>query len=285
MLLTRPNTFKWSYLLTAASVLSCCLPAARAEQINDPDLKFSLTIPDGFVRDPELAGAQPDFVHAYRSTEPQDVGVVIVIERLRGTIGRERLDPSHLPRGIVGRVLTLQWKDFELDGFELAEEVHGIRTISYTVQVPLKREAIQIRVAGARDRSDELLRLTNALLASLQGETNWLRSSAPPALARSSRYGWLIAAACVIGIIAGLVVLWRVRRVLRRGTVLGLAALIYAASWVIGPGETREMRATVGAVRMLGFLGLLLGLYDLRRRPTAKRPAGGPPAALDQLDT
>lgn len=80
-----------THLLAAvASVVACCLSLAHAEQINDPDLKFSLVIPDDFVRDPQLAGAQPDFVHAFRKTEPQDVGVAIIIERMRGTIGRER---------------------------------------------------------------------------------------------------------------------------------------------------------------------------------------------------
>jgi hypothetical protein len=265
-----------------ALTLLCCLSAARAEQIDDPNLKFSLVIPDGFVRDPQLAQAQRDFVYAFRKAEPQDIGVVIIIERMRGTIGRERLDTSKMPPGFAGRVLTVRWRDFDIDALEVPEEVNGIETVNFNVQVPLKPEAIQIRVVGRRDRKDQLLQLTNSLLASLQGESNWLRSSAPPALAQSSSYGWLILAACAIGIIAGLIVLWLVRRVSRRGTVLGLAVLIYAVSWIIAPGETREMRATVGAVRMLGFFGFLLGLYDLSRHPAAKRPAEEPPAAVDR---
>jgi hypothetical protein len=273
----------WTYFLAAVALtVSCCLSAAHAEQIDDRNLKFSLIIPDGFVRDSQLAGAQPDFVYAFRKTEPPEIGVVIIIERMRGTIGRERLDASKMPRGFTGKVLSVRWHDFDLDALEVPEEVSGVATVNYNVQVPLKPEAIQIRVVGRRDRKDQLLQLTNNLLRDLQGESNWLRSSAPPALAQSSNYGSLILAVCGIGIIAGLIVLWLVRRVSRRGTVLGLAVLIYAVSWLIAPGETREMRATVGAVRMLGFLGFLLGLFDLFRHPAAKRAAEESPAAVDR---
>jgi hypothetical protein len=274
---------KWTCLLSViASLVLCRASVVSAEQVNDSNLKFSLSIPDEFVRDPQLAGAQPDFVYAFRKTEPQDIGVVIIIERMRGTIRRERLDLSKAPPGFAGRVLTVRWHDFDLDALEVPEQVNGIETVNYNVQVPLKPEAIQIRVVGRRDRKDHLLQLTNGLLGSLQGDSNWLRSSAPPALAQSSSYGLIILAACATGLIGGLFALWLVRRVSSRGAVLGLAALIYAISWMIGPGETREMRATVGTLRMLGFLGFLLGLFDVFNRPKAKRAAAKPPVAVEQ---
>lgn len=265
---------RWTYLLVSvAMMLACFRSMANAEQINDANLKFSVTIPDGFVRDPKLAAARPDFIYAFRRTEPQDMGVVIIIERMRGTIGREHLDMTKMPPGFAGKLLTVRWHDFDLDATEVPEEVNGAKTVNYNVQVPLKSEAIQIRVLGLADRKDQLLQLTNNLLGSLQGDSNWLRSSAPPALAQSSNYGMLIIAVMITGIVAGLIVLWLVRRVSYRGSVLSLAILIYAASWMIAPGETREMRATVGAVRLLGFLGILLGIFDVFRYPTAKRPA------------
>ena len=274
---------RWAPIPAAVALtVLCCLSAAHAEQLDDPNLKFSLTIPDGFVRDPQLAQARPDYIHAFRKAEPQDIGIVIIIERMRGTIARERLDVTKAPPGFAGRVLTVNWRDFELDAVELPQEVNGILTVNYIVQVPLKPEAISISVTGRRDRKDQILELTNTLLGSLQGDSNWLRTSAPPVLTQSPNYGLLILVPCAIFIIGGFVVLWLVRRVSRRGTVLGLAVLIYAVSWTIAPGETRETRATVGAVRALGFAGLLLGLFDLFHHPRAKRPAEEPPAAGDR---
>jgi hypothetical protein len=53
--------------------------------------------------------------------------------------------------------------------------------------------------------------------------------------------------------------------------VLGLAVIIYVVSWSLGVGETREMRATVGAIRTLGFLGMVLGVFDLVKGREGKR--------------
>src|SRR6476659_5751619 len=123
---------RWIYLLAAVGwTVLCGMSVVHAEQINDSDFKFSLMIPDGFVRDPQLARAQPDFIHAFRKTEPQDLGIVIIIERQRGTIGRERLDSSKAPPGFAGRLLTVRWHDFELDALEVPEEVNGIPTVNY----------------------------------------------------------------------------------------------------------------------------------------------------------
>ena len=64
------------YPLAGALTVICCLvQAAQAERLKDAEFKFSLTIPDDFARDPQLAAAQPGFLHAFRKTEPQDIGV------------------------------------------------------------------------------------------------------------------------------------------------------------------------------------------------------------------
>jgi hypothetical protein len=259
---------------TAAAWLSAVTPAAAlAVQVTHPTLGFSLTIPEGFEPSPEVAASNPDFVYAFRKegdAEGDDpVGTVIIVERMRGTIGRERLDPARVKGR---RVLAFKWKGFEIDGVEVPESADGIDFVNYNVQVPLKPEAIQLRVAGQRGRARELRALADGLLVSLDGQTNWLRSSAPPSLATSPQYGTLILGVTLLGVIAGFVVLWLLRRRTRRGTVLALAVLIYGASWAMPRGDTREMRAARGGVRLLGFAGLLLGLYDLRRRPAATPP-------------
>lgn len=100
-----------------------------------------------------------------------------------------------MPRDFGGTLLKARWQDFELDAFEVPENVSGVEVLNYNIQVPLKREAIQLRLVGGSDRKDELLQLANDLLASLQGESNWLHSVAPVALANSPRYGLLVVAA------------------------------------------------------------------------------------------
>jgi hypothetical protein len=256
--------------------------AALAERLNDVNLSFTLQVPDDFQRDPALAIAKPDILYAFRKVEPGDIGVIIIIERMRGVLGRARLDLSLAPAGVTAKVFTVRWHDFDLDAVEVQEQVGSVEAINYNVQVPLKPEAIQIRVAGPRDQKDQLLVLTNSLLDGLQGQSNWLHSSAPRALAESSSYGYVLLGSVALGIVGGFVFLLRVRRRTGRGTVLGLAVLIYGVSWILAPGATREMRAAVGAFRMLGFLGFLLGAYDLFRHRAAKRPAEEPTAAVDR---
>jgi hypothetical protein len=175
---------------------------------------------------------------------------------------------SHMPPGFKGRLLRVPWQGFEIDAFEVPEDVDGLQAINYNAQVPLKRRAIQIRVIGSRHQKEQLRALLGELLASTRGESNWLRSVAPPSAAASPRYGWLLAGLTILGVGVGLAALWLLRRRSPRGVVLIVAACIYALSWVLPPGQMREMRSALGGIRLLGFLGIVLGLFDLaRRRP------------------
>ena len=260
-------------VVLAAMCLSHPQAVARAGELTDDNLGFSITIPDDFIADAQLVAAKPDFVHAFRKPEPNGLGTVIIIERMRGTIGRGRLDRSKMPATFRGRILTVPWQDFELEAIEVPEEVDGVETVNYNVQVPLKREAIQLRVLGPRNRKDELFAITGTRLASLRGESNWLRSGVPASVSESPHYGKFILAACAAGVIGGVTVLWLLRRRARRGTVLALAILIYAASWALAPGQTREARAGIGTLRMIGFLGFLIGLGDAVRKREPDTPA------------
>lgn len=264
-------------LLFLLVCLCIFLSNARGEQITDPNLKFSLTVPDGFVRDETLARSRPDFLYAFRKTEPDDIGEVIILERMNGTIGREKLTLRDMPAGFSGRLFTVRWHDFDVEAVEVPEELGETKMVNYNVQVPLKPKALQLRVLGRRDRSDELLGLTNTLLATLQGDSNWANSASASSVLQSPNYGLVILIVSIICVIGGVVLLWLVRRVTRRGSVLGLAVVIYALSWTIAPGASRQMHAAVGVIRMIGFLGMLIGIYDLIRRPRVAIVASAPP--------
>src|SRR2546423_10769069 len=74
-------------------------------------------------------------------------------------------------------------------------------------QVPLRKEAVQLSVAGPADQAGRGQSILEATLASLEGETNWLTSAE-----RSGRLGtiagwWIRIAVAAIAILA-----WRKRR-------------------------------------------------------------------------
>jgi hypothetical protein len=269
-----------------AVVCACVITSiARAEEVSDATLRFSLTIPQGFQRDPKVVGAKPDFIYAFRKAGSRGIDTLIIVERLRAVIGREHFDAAQITAAHKqARMLTFPWRGFDVDALEIPEQVGAVRIVHCNVQMPLKPEAIQIDFIGPQDEAAKLKALAEQVVASVKGESNWLASSAPPIVARSNYYGAILLGTLAAAVAAGLVLLWLVRRHSWRGTVLVLAVLIYAASWALAPGETREMRGAVGVLRMLGFLGLLLGLYDLFRHPTRKPPVQKPPAETERRE-
>lgn len=269
--------------VVVAAVAWACVFAAgapAAEQITNADPRFSLTVPEGFRRDDQIVAASPKFIYAFRkpgSGEGKAASdIIVIVERMGRTIGREPPDPQK----VKGRVLTTPWNGVHVYVVQVAEKSGDVEALNYNIQIPLKTEAIQLRVAGNRDQAAELQRVGNAFLAGLTGETNWPRQSAgPPAPPESPAYVWFVRAVTVGGVIAGFVGLWLLRRRSRRGTVLVVAILIYGASWLLPDGGGREVRAVAMGTRVLGFLGLVLGLYDLVRHPARKQAAGAIPPA------
>ena len=188
---------------------------ASAARVEDANLGFTIEIPEGFEPDPAMLAANRYFVHAFaRDDAGGGLSTIIVIERMRGTIGRERLDPAKLPQGFKGKLFTAKWNEFDVEALELPEELNGVPTVNYNAQVPLKREAIQLRVVGPRSKDKELRALLEQLLGGLKGETNWTIPATPSAAARGAEHGRLIAGllVCAAACVAILWLLMRRRR-------------------------------------------------------------------------
>ena len=109
-----------------------------------------LSVPDGFVANSNLIGLKPDIIHGFILGDPTDdkPDIVLLIETLGGTIGRERIKAEDLPPGFQGQVFTTQWHEFEVDAFEIPEVVEQLAMLTYNVQIPLKRAAIQVKLVG-----------------------------------------------------------------------------------------------------------------------------------------
>lgn len=262
--------------LAALFILAMTLFAnvSKAETVSDSVLGFTLNLPIGFTPRVDLIGVTPDVFHAFEFGEAKDgeVAVVLLIETMRGTIGRERLGPQDMPPGFAGKMFTINWREFEIDGFEVPEEINGTKTITYNVQVPLKRSAVQIKLFGPVDRESELKGLLKAVLDGMQGESNWLSSNLPKSAANSGQYGTVLLCLAGAGVLAGVAILWFVSRRTPKGTVLVLAAVIYATSWTMDHIRVREVRMLCGSMRLLGFVGLILGVADLRRNRSCNQP-------------
>lgn len=245
---------------------------SRADTVTDPKLGFTLKLSSEFIPRPDLVGATPDIVHAFQYGDATEDGiaVLLLIEKLGGVIGRERLKKQDLPPGFKGDLFVATWQGYEIDGFEVPEADNGINAITYNVQIPLKGEAIQIKLFGPADREENLRLLLRQILDSLEGESNWLSSAAPSTVAGRKHYGTVLLCLGMVGIVAGLVILWFVSRRTPKGTVLVIAAILYFVSWQIDDVRVREIRLLSGAIRMLGVAAGILGIVDLCRRRKPK---------------
>ena len=276
-----PAKFKAVSTLVVAMLLAFAT-ATRAEQLSDSKFGFTLEIPDGFQKDSAAAGSNPDILYAFRKGVLEKAGAVIIIQRMHGILGRERLDTGLLPAGGKVKIVTVPWQGFDLEAFEVHEQVGPVEVVTYNVQVPLQLEAIEISVAGAHDQSRELLELVSGLLGHLQGKSNWLHSFVSGAVANSSSYGYVLVGLAGLALIAGLLFLLWVRRRTRRGTVLGFSFLACVMSAMLAPTEMREMRLAHGLISMIGAIGILIGLFDIFRRRPVSPPAELPSAPADQ---
>ncbi len=258
------------------------------ETITDEQRGFTFEVPEGFQPYPELVSSDNDIVHAFLKGDPTDdqPDLVVVIEMLGGTIGREPMAEEHFPDGFQGRIVRKRWQGFVVDGFEIAQTQNGLDMHTVVVQIPIKREAIQIVGAGVVERTAEVNQAVDQVLASLRGESNWLKSAVPAADVTSSRsYGWFLLGGSLALVVGGLVVLWYIRRETPKGTVFAIALMLFFFSVCFVDKDVRELMALKGSMRLLGFLGIFYGIYDLvRPRKPRPMPEISEPDSIDEPD-
>ena len=84
--------------------------------------------------------------------------------------------------------------------------------------------------------------------------------------------GQIILVATLVALVLGMVGFWLLSKHGPKGATLGVAAVLYLVSYLIDSGGSRVLHGAVGIVRMLGFIGGILGVLDLFRA----RPKDGP---------
>jgi hypothetical protein len=238
------------------------------ETIVDNAGGYTLDAPSGFVQRPKPATMPPDIVHVLILDEGivGKMPVMLLIERMRGTISHERLSEKHMPPGLHGRLFVTKWQGFDVDAFELPEEVNGAKWLTYNVQIPLRREAIQVKLGGPAERKAEMLKWLDQTLDGLHGESNWLKSAIPKVDSISSEtYGTILLVIAGVLVVGGAVAFWYISKKTPKGTLLAIAAALWLVSWSSSDVCIREVVVMTGAVRLLATIGIALGIVDLLR--------------------
>jgi hypothetical protein len=162
--------------LALALACSAISATAHAEVIRDDKLNFTLTLPDGFKDFPE-AKEQQGLAYSFLQGTPGTQDFTIVgIKGMGGIIGREALQKKDLPHfdGVTFDLRREKWKSFDIDVMVGTARQGDVGVFVTVAQVPLKKEAIQVTVAGPEARKAQVLAMLRTLLASLDGPSNWL---------------------------------------------------------------------------------------------------------------
>jgi hypothetical protein len=185
-------------------LLATATPAES--QVRNAQLGYSLTLPDGFTDFPE-ARSRKDVVDSWSEATPLSANgaLVLLVARMHGTLPREAMRQEDVPANT--QVVSFKWKGFDVSGLKTLASQQGQPVFVLVAQVPLRREAVQLSVAGPADQEGRGQAIMEATLATLEGETNWLTSAE-----RSNRLGraaglWIGIAVALVAILA-----WRKRR-------------------------------------------------------------------------
>ena len=249
-----------------------------AETIVDDAHGFTLSLPDGFVATPKTEDPVPDLIHCFIAdgSENNESSILLFIQKLPFRIGPERMRRESLPADFRGDLWTTLWQGYTVDVTEVLEEANGQDVVTFNVQIPLEKAAIQVSLFGALERKAELKLLLDEVLAGLEGETNWdpqaneLQSYVSEA---PENYGAILLTLAVVFILVGLLSLWLISR-RTRGVVIWIAILIYGAGMNLSSVRYREVIMLSGTLKMLGTAGIILGIVDLisKRKPKGESP-------------
>ena len=180
--------------------------SAVESQVRNAELGYSLTLPEGFTDFP-AARSQKDVVDAWTETAPVSANgaLVLLVARMHGVLPREALRQEDVPANT--QVVSFKWKGFDVSGLKTLTTQGGQPMFVLVAQVPLRKEAVQLSVAGPADQEARGQSIMEATLTSLEGETNWLTSTE-----RAGRLGTIAGWWIGIAVAATAILAWRKRR-------------------------------------------------------------------------
>lgn len=167
--------------LTIVTALLCVAVTirARAEVVKNVAPPFALTVPDGFVAHPEQIKADQIVAFHRAGLSGGELGTIIAVDRMRGTIGREKPSLADVGKLGGGDKVTIEgatWKGSEIWMIRMTQNVAGKDLVFFLAQVPLAPEAIQVKVAVDAKNEADGRAIMARLLRTVEGESSWVKA-------------------------------------------------------------------------------------------------------------
>jgi hypothetical protein len=152
----------------------------NSTKVIDTFIGFRLEIPKGFESNPSGSNVH-NVLYSYVKFQPGgSANISINIGRLGGTISKEPTSPrdiekmrKKLPKASTIEVVQKSWQGYPVEAFISRIPLGGTTLTTWSVQIPLAREAIQIHIAGPTETKEECQSILDQLLSSLKGKSNW----------------------------------------------------------------------------------------------------------------
>lgn len=156
----------------AAAKRPAAIHIAGADQVQDSEVGFSFDLPEGYESFPKES-MPGGYSHAFLRQTPGEINRLILISRLRGILPpQQHLSAADVPSA-TAKLTRFNWRGIEVDGFRVPEKVQGMDYLTFNIQIPLRKQAIQIGIGGPMEAEEQLRKVAKQLLESLDGETNW----------------------------------------------------------------------------------------------------------------
>jgi hypothetical protein len=143
-----------------------------ATRVQDAEMGFSFDLPEGYEPFPP-AGKPQGYRHAFLRQVANEPNRVLLVNPLGGTLGRQRLKPEEIPPGRGVSLTAFNWRGVQVDAIRVPEKLDDTDYLTFNVQIPLRRQAIQLGIGGPAESEPQLRALVEQVLSTLDGETNW----------------------------------------------------------------------------------------------------------------
>ena len=149
------------------------IPALRRARAVAAQVDFRIETPMGFKDYPE-GREDPSVRQAFINGDPLDAepDIVLLVIDLGGIIGKENLVRELSKREGI-KAVNMKWQSHDIPVVKVFEKVGPLETVTYNAQIPLLPKAIQIRLAGVKEKEVEMEQILRIVLGSIEGESNW----------------------------------------------------------------------------------------------------------------
>src|SRR2546421_2581462 len=162
-----------------AVMLFLLVAATAAEsQVRNAELGYSLTLPEGFTDFP-AARSQKDIVDSWSETAPASANgaLVLLVARMHGVLPREAMRQEDVPANT--QVVSFKWKGFDVGGLKTLTTQAGQPVFVLVGQGPLRKEAVQLSVAGPAGQAGRGQAVPGATPPPPRGGTHRPNAAAP----------------------------------------------------------------------------------------------------------